>query len=158
MESKTQCPCNLGSKNCFVEQTTIEDKPFESYMCFDCGITTNSYFAIDSEKLEKLTENNTALMNDLKIIDEERGLVWYPSVLNMGERGIIYPDGKVNDWYWNYAKVIDVPENEREKYDGHDKRLDLENAEKFGQFEFMDACKAMGIILEGEAEIPVKIQ
>ena len=55
MESKTQCPCNLGSKNCFVEQTTIEDKPFESYMCFDCGITTNSYFAVDSEKLEELT-------------------------------------------------------------------------------------------------------
>ena len=75
----------------------------------------------------------------------------------MGERGIIYPDGKVNDWYWNYAKVIDVPENEREKYDGHNKRLDLENAEKFGQFEFMDACKAMGIILEGEDSIPVKI-
>ena len=98
-------------------------------MCFGCGMTTNTYYAIDNEKLEKLTENNTALMNDLKIIDEDRGLIWYPSVLNMGEKGIIYPDGKVNDWYWNYAKVIDVPENEREKYDGHDKRLDLENAE-----------------------------
>ena len=29
-------------------------------------------------------------MNDLKIIDDERDLVWYPSVVNMGEKGIIY--------------------------------------------------------------------
>lgn len=156
MEQKTQCPCNLESKNCFVEQTTIEDKPFESYMCFDCGITTNSYFSVDSEKLEELTKNNTALMNDLKIIDDERGLVWYPSVINMGEKGIIYPDGSASDWYWYFAKVVDVPENERDQYDGHDKRLDLENPQKFGQFEFMDACKAMGIMIE-DGDDPLRV-
>ena len=37
-------------------------------------------------------------------------------------------------------------EKDREKYDGHEKRLDVENSEKFGQFEFMEACKSMGII------------
>ena len=50
-------------------------------MCFGCGMTTNSYMAIDSDKLEELTKNNTQLMNDLKIMDEERGLIWFPSVL-----------------------------------------------------------------------------
>ena len=59
-----------------------------------------------------------------------------------------YPDGKLNDWYWHYAKVVDVPEDERDQYDGHDRRLDLENPQIFGQFEFMDACKAMGIMVE----------
>ena len=87
-------------------------------------------------------------MNDLKIMDEERGIVWFPSVINMGEKGIIYPDGEITDWYWHYAKVIDIPEEDREKYDEHEKRLDVENAEKFGQFEFMKACKSMGIIKE----------
>ena len=87
MEQNTNCPlCSDLSNKCFVEQTTIEGKPFESYMCFNCGMTTNTFFAIDSEKLEELTKNNTALMNDLKIIDEERGLIWYPTVLNMGEK------------------------------------------------------------------------
>jgi hypothetical protein len=66
----------------------------------------------------------------------------------MGERGLIYPDGQVNDWHWYYAKIIDVPEEERDQYEGHDKRLDLDNPQKFGQFEFMDACKAMGIMVE----------
>ena len=153
MESKTNCPCELGSNVCFVEETLIEEKPFESFMCFSCGMTSNSFMAIDSEHLEKATENNTQLMNDLKIVDEERGLVWFPSVVNMGERGIIYPDGKANDWYWNYAKVVEVPEEEREQYDGHDKKLDIENPEVFGQFEFLDACKAMGIMVDEDNKV-----
>ena len=41
-------------------------------------------------------------MNDLKIMDEERGIVWFPSVINMGEKGIIYPDGFFQDWKWHY--------------------------------------------------------
>ena len=147
MEQKTNCPlCEDLHNNCFVETTEIDGKPFESYMCFGCGMTTNSYMAIDSEKLEELTKNNTQLMNDLKIMDEERGLIWFPSVVNMGEKGLIYPDGVETDWKWHYAKVIDVPEEQRKHYEGHDKRLDIENPEVFGQFEFMDACQAMGII------------
>ena len=155
MEKNTKCPCDMKDlhNNCFVEQTN-DDKgdDFESFICFYCGMTTNSYMAVDSEHLEKSTEKNTALMNDLKIIDDERDLVWYPSVVNMGEKGIIYPDGKPNDWYWYYAKIVDIPEEDREKYDGHSKRLDIENTQKFGQFEFMDACKSMGIMLEGEGD------
>jgi|TARA_B100001123_G_C15328380_1_gene1030358 hypothetical protein len=150
MEVKVTCPVceDLGNK-CFVEQTEVKGKPFESYLCFDCGMTTNSHFAVDSEHLEKMVENNTALMNDLKVIDEERGLVWFPSVINMGERGIIYPEGVPTDWYWCYAPVVDVPEEDRDKYDGHDKRLDIENPRKFGQFEFIKACLEMGVI-QGE--------
>jgi hypothetical protein len=148
MESKTNCPlCKELHNNCFLEQTEIDGEPFESYMCFGCGMTTNSYFSMESEKLEEMVENNTQLMNDLKIMDDERGLIWFPSIVNMGERGLIYPDGKLTDWYWHYAKIVDVPEDERDQYDGHDKRLDLENPQKFGQFEFMDACKAMGILV-----------
>ena len=153
MESKTDCPlCEDLHNNCFVEQTEIDGKPFESYMCFGCGMTTNSYYTIDSENLAELTKNNTQLMNALKIIDDERGLIWFPSIVNMGERGIIYPHGLVHDWYWYYAKVVDVPEEDRHKYDGMKKRLDIENPQRFGQFEFMDACKAMGIILEDEGD------
>ena len=39
-----------------------------------------------------------------------------------------------------------MPEEQRKHYEGHDKRLDIENPEVFGQYEFMDACQAMGII------------
>jgi len=145
MELRTNCPtCKDVNNNCFVEKTEVEGKLFESYMCFKCGLTSNSYLAFDSEKLEEYTKSHSQLMNDLKIMDEKRGIVWFPSVINMGEKGIIYPDGKLTDWYWYYA--TEIPKEDREKYDGHERRLDVENAQKFGQFEFTEACQAMGII------------
>jgi|TARA_B100001094_G_scaffold103013_1_gene99253 hypothetical protein len=152
MEQKTKCPvCKDLSDNCVVEKTEIKGEPFESYLCFDCGMTTNSNFAVDSLHLEEMVSNNTELMNDLKVIDDEKGLVWFPSVINMGEKGIIYPEGVPTDWYWNYASVVDVEEEDRDKYDGMDKRLDIENPQKFGQFEFMKACQAMGVIVNETA-------
>ena len=147
MEEKTNCPlCKDLHSNCFVEKTEVEGKPFESYICFSCGMTSNSYLAFDSEKLEEYTKSHSQLMNDLKIFDKERDIVWFPSVINMGEKGIIYPEGTVNNWHWYYATVVQIPKEDREKYDGHERRLDVENAKKFGQFEFTEACKSMGII------------
>ena len=147
MEEKTTCPlCKDLSNKCFVEKTEIEGEPFESYLCFQCGMTSNSYMAIDSEKLEDMVKGNTQSMNEAKIIDEERDIIWFPSVINMGEKGMIYPDGTTSNWHWYYARVVDVPEEEREKYDGMEKRLDIETPQKFGQFEFTEACMAMGII------------
>tara|TARA_B100002019_G_C21221774_1_gene575117 strand:- start:494 stop:955 length:462 start_codon:yes stop_codon:yes gene_type:complete len=147
MEEKTTCPlCKDLSNKCFVERTEIEGEPFESYLCFQCGMTSNSYMAIDSEKLEDMVKGNTQLMNEAKIIDEERDIIWFPSVINMGEKGMIYPDGTTSNWHWYYARVVDVTEEEREKYDGMEKRLDIETPQKFGQFEFTEACMAMGII------------
>ena len=48
--------------------------------------------------------------------------MWFPSVINMGERGMIYPEGKQESWVWKYAKVVDIPEEERAKYDNYDKK------------------------------------
>jgi alpha-L-arabinofuranosidase len=64
----------------------------------------------------------------------------------MGEKGIIFPEGKTaEDYSWKYAKVVDIPEEERHKYDNYDKRLDVENAKTFGYYNFLDACKEMGL-------------
>ena len=64
---------------------------------------------------------------------------------HMGKLGIIFPEGEVDDYVWKYAKVVDIPEEERAVYDNYDQRLDVENAETFGKYEFIRACKAMGI-------------
>jgi hypothetical protein len=66
----------------------------------------------------------------------------------MGKLGIIFPEGDTENYIWKYAKLVDVPEEERAIYDNYDQRLDVENAQTFGQNEFMKACKAMGITRE----------
>ena len=146
MEERTECPlCKDLNNNCFVEKTEIEGKPFESYICFQCGMTSNTYLAFDSEKLEEYTKNHSKLMNNLKIFDNERGIVWFPSVINMGKLGMIFPEGTSDSYYWKYAKVIDIPKEEQPLYDNHTQRLDVENAQTFSQYEFVKACESMGI-------------
>ena len=145
MERVIDCPCCFDVDSCFedVQET------FSSFMCFNCGFMSNSNYTEDN--IEKI-QHTSQLIKDLSFKDETRNIYWYPSVVNMGKLGIIYPDGVLSDWYWHYAKVVEIPKEDREKYDGHSKRLDIENPQKFGQFEFVDACKAMGIMLEGEGD------
>ena len=71
--------------------------------------------------------------------------MWFPSVINMGELGMIFPEGTPKKYVWRYAKVVDIPVAEREKFNNYSKRLDVENAMTFGQYEFMKACEEMGI-------------
>ena len=95
------------------------------------------------------------LVDELKTFDEERQIWWYPSVLNMGPKGIIFPEGNLSNWVWRYAKVVEVPKEEQEQYpipgkDGefYTEKLDVENAQSYGQYEFLQACKDMGITVE----------
>ena len=141
METKINCPI-CKSKNCFESI----DKDVTSYLCLSCGYTSNSLLKQDSDSMDEIMKTTPQLVKDLQIYDFTRELYWIPTVINMGDRGIIYPEGTTDSWKWKYAKVVDVPEDERDQYEGHDKRLDLENPQKFGQFEFTNACMAMGII------------
>jgi len=63
----------------------------------------------------------------------------------MGDLGMIFPEGTPKEYVWRYAKVIEIPEEERDQYNNYDRRLDVDNAETFKQNEFIKACEAMGI-------------
>ncbi len=144
MESKIKCPVCKSKAQCF-DEYVVEDN-FHSYLCFKCGYTSNSKFTYGSDELLSSLEASPQLIVELQIADWERDIVWIPSVLNMGEKGIIFPEGTYEDWSWKYAKVVDIPEEERVNYDGQEKRLDVESANIYGQHEFLKACKDMGIV------------
>ena len=85
MEKKAKCPTFSGELHtCFVEEL---ENGFKSYLCFDCGYTSNSALKIGTDQCKEETQNYTQLVKDLKIEDEETGLEWYPSVINMGSYG-----------------------------------------------------------------------
>jgi Zn ribbon nucleic-acid-binding protein len=144
VESKIKCPVCKSKAQCF-DEYVVEDN-FHSYLCFKCGYTSNSKFTYGSDELLSSLEASPQLIIELQVADWERDIVWIPSVLNMGERGIIFPEGTYEDWSWKYAKVVDIPEEDREKYNGEEKRLDVESANIYGQHEFLKACKDMGIV------------
>ena len=149
-EKKITCPNCFNGERCFEDTQEQDGKTFSSYMCFNCGFTSNSAYKWDSPELKNAQVGATQLMNDIALFDEDREIVWFPSVLNMGKFGIIYPDGTKNNWMWRYAEVTKLTEEEMKdpQYEGHEHKLDVDNSKSYGQHEFMDACKDMGIIKE----------
>ena len=141
MEKVIDCPVCFDTDNCFEDV----QEGFSSYLCFRCGFMSDSRYSTDSLELDDNLKKSPKLVKESQFQDKNRGIVWFPSVINMGSLGIIYPEGEANYFVWKYAKVVDIPESDKDKYDGHEKRLDVENAETFEQHNFMGACKAMGI-------------
>ena len=87
-------------------------------------------------------------MRDVSIFDYDRKIHWFPSVLNMGKFGVIFPEGTKNNWIWKWAEVRKLSKEEQDdpQYEGHEHTLDLDNAKEYGQHEFLQACKDMGIV------------
>ena len=147
-EVKITCPNCFDSNQCFEDKLEVEN--FSSYMCFNCGFASNSLYVNDSDSLKKVQDSSTELMREVSMYDYDRKVHWFPSILNMGKMGMIYPEGTKNNWIWKLAEVRKLsPEEQQDpQYKGHEHTLDMENAKEYGQHEFLDACKEMGIIKE----------
>jgi len=141
MERVIDCPHCFDTDHCFedVQET------FSSYLCFSCGFMSDSRYEIGSIDVIENLKNSPQLVRESQFEDRHRNIVWFPSVINMGKLGMIYPEGTTDKYVWKYAKVIDIPIEERSNYNNYSQRLDVENAETFEQDNFMGACKAMGI-------------
>ena len=151
MERIIDCPVCYDDHQCFedVQET------FTSYICFHCGFMSDSRYSMDKKEFEEYILKAPQLVQELQYKDEERNIVWFPSVVNMGPKGIIYPEGKVESWVWKYAEVVPIKEEEQLDYPipGEDdkyytEKLDVEGAKSYGQYEFLEACKEMGITME----------
>jgi len=144
MERIIDCPVCYNTDQCFEEI----QKEYSSYLCFNCGFMSDSRYETGSLNLIENLKKSPKLVQDKAYNDKERNIVWFPSVINMGELGMIFPESSSNSeggYDWKYAKVVEIPEGERANYDNHDKRLDVENAMTFSQYEFLKACEEMGI-------------
>lgn len=152
---KVTCP-HCGSDNCFAESDYVEvsHKKTTSYMCMGCGYTSTTLNVADSDLINEYEEVTPQLMLDLKWIDPETNLVWYPMVLNFPNTGIVFPDGvSASQWSWRAAAAVDIPKEDQSKYpvpgqDGqfYQRRVDMESSKLFEKEDFSDACKFIGLI------------
>ena len=141
MEKVIDCPVCYNTDNCFEEV----QETFSSYLCFACGFMSDSRYEIGSIDVIENLKKSPKLVVESQFEDRHRNIVWFPSVINMGKLGMIFPEGTTDKYVWKYAKIIDIPEEERVNYNNYSQRLDVENAETFEQNNFIGACKAMGI-------------
>ena len=155
-EEKIKSPID-GSNNCF--KVFTEPATDEHYLCMSTGYMASSHFKLGDDKFQREMNNSPELVKALQHYDDETGLIWIPTVLNMGKLGMIFPEGNLESWSWCYAKNIEIPEDEQKNYpipgkDGEffSSRLDIENAQRYENNQFMEACKAMGVIKDGRLD------
>tara|TARA_Y100001938_G_C8049172_1_gene410677 strand:- start:464 stop:907 length:444 start_codon:yes stop_codon:yes gene_type:complete len=141
MEVKINCPVCYSTKQCLEEK----QKDFSSYLCFKCGYMSDSRYEIGSLAVLENINKSPKLVQDTVYEDKSRNIVWLLSVINMGQMGMIYPEGSAEIYEWKYAKVVTIPEEERKNYDGHVQRLDVENAKSFHKYDFLAACDELGM-------------
>jgi hypothetical protein len=149
------CP-HCGGDRCYTESHTVEETSVSSYMCMDCGYTTTTLNVEESEMLKAYEEVTPQLIIDLRWVDPQTNLVWYPTVLNFPSTGIVFADGtSTQNWGWTAAPAVDIPKKEQSKYpvpgqNGkfYEKKIDMEQSKKFAPDEFYEACKSLGLVEE----------
>ena len=141
MEKVITCPVCLDTDHCFED---VQEQ-HSSYLCFKCGYMSDSRYTVDSLELADSLKKSPQLIINNQFQDTDRGIVWFPAVINMGHRGIIFPEGNEGDYVWKYASVIEIPKEEQANYNNYSQRLDVDNAQVFNKHDFIGACKAMGI-------------
>ena len=107
--------------------------------CINCGYVTFEKFKLNGVKLEnheeykKLTEE----MKNWVVVENDR--IWTPSIFTL-PTGMLYPkDDKHGNMKWSYAKMVDISEDEQEKYpDGHGgfykRKYDINNSNTYDKF------------------------
>ena len=148
MDNFKECPC-CGSNAC-IETPTSDGNIIQQ--CWTCGMTTNNLM-IDGGEFEQQNYSQTAeLIKDLKQVHDN--LAWYPKIINLPEKGMVFPEWnkRVKDWYWAAVKAIPVTEEEKEKYpdptnpgEFYTYKMDIQNMKRYSKDCFMDAAEEIGI-------------
>ena len=156
--TKVICPVCEGL-NCFETETDGNS----SYLCLPCGMTTNSHFRDGYPQLKAALEKSPRIIQALQYKDQNSELVWIPSVINIPTKGMIYPIGDRDNWNWAFSPIIKLSKDEQKKYpipgakgEHYEQRLGVETKdgmELFGQLEYVEACKKMGITKDIEEQI-----
>ena len=107
-------------------------------------MTTENYKKSNLEFQSKLS-TTSRLVRDLMKEDSVTKLVWLPCVLTT-KKGMIFPEGTIEDWSWTFAPLVEIDKEEQNKYlkpDGtpYSERLAIEKKQIFPKSKFIDACK-----------------
>lgn len=152
-EKKINCPhCN--SSNCFEESYKVYQNTVSSYLCMGCGYTTTTLQSKGSDFVKQFEESCPDLFKDISYHDKATNLIWYPTVLNYPDKGLVFPDGTNSfDWQWRAVPVKPVAENEKDKFPipgepgkFYETKADMESSRVYPQNQFQDACRHLGII------------
>jgi hypothetical protein len=152
------------SNACYESEFQTSEGLIKTWLCMTSGYTSNTTMTLDSEALKQTLELTADLIKDLRQDHVPPGggekLAWFPTVITMPEKGMIFPEplketstleGK-QDWAWTVVKAIEIPEDERKNYPDatnpgkfYKRKMDMKNLKRFDKLCFMDAAEELGM-------------
>ena len=148
----TTCKC-CKSDACYESEFTTQEGPVHTWICMTCGFTSNTTMKEGSKVLTQAMENTSVFILSLKQIHDD--LVYFPTVITMPEKGMIFPEptkGEENKWMWTVVKSIDVTDAEKNKYPDptnpgtfYKQKMDMKNLKRYDKLCFMDAADDLGM-------------
>jgi hypothetical protein len=148
MDNLTKCE-RCGSDACYVQEVNSEVK---LYQCYGCGFIANTVMTRDSEFLEQQLTVLPELYKEL-MGEDENGLIWLPSVVNVPDKGMVFADGASGQqWAWAAVKAILMSEEEKTKFKAkgkeYDYKMDMSSLQHFSERDYMEALSYIGVLPE----------
>ena len=146
MDNLTTCN-RCGSDACYVQEVNEQVK---LYFCYGCGFQANSVMTRDSEFLQQQMETLPELYKEL-MGEDEKGLIWMPSVVNIPDKGMVFADGaNGQNWRWAAVRATLMSEEEKAKFKEkgkeYDYKMDMTTLTHFPERDFMDALSYIGVL------------
>jgi hypothetical protein len=148
MDNLTTCE-RCGSDACYVQEVNSEVK---LYHCYGCGFIANTVMTRGSEFLEQQLAVLPELYKEL-MGEDENGLIWLPSVVNVPDKGMVFADGSNGQqWAWAAVKATLMSEEEKTKFKAkgkeYDYKMDMSSLQHFSERDYMEALSYIGVLPE----------
>jgi len=148
MDNLTTCN-RCGSDACYVQEVNENVK---LHFCYGCGFQANSVMTRDSEFLKEQIEILPELYKEL-MGEDENGLIWMPSMVNIPDKGMVFADGsKTSNWAWGAVKAVPMSEEEKTKFKtkgkNYDWKMDMTTLTHFPERDFIEALSYIGVLPE----------
>jgi hypothetical protein len=147
-----------GGNACYESEFQTQDGVVKTWLCMTSGYTSNTTMTLNSEALKQTLELTADLIKDLRQDHEPPGggeiLAWFPTVITMPNKGMIFPEPikEINDWRWTCVKAIPIPKKEQSKYpdpknpgEFYEYKMDMKNPKRYDKLCFMDAAEELGM-------------
>jgi len=148
MDNLTTCN-RCGSDACYVQEVNEQVK---LHFCYGCGFQANSVMTRDSEFLQQQMETLPELYKEL-MGEDENGLIWMPSVVNIPDKGMVFADGaNGQNWKWAAVRATLMSEEEKTKFKEkgkeYDYKMDMTTLTHFPERDFIDALSYINVLPE----------
>jgi hypothetical protein len=111
------------------------------FSCYGCGFMSDSTKERNTESVSEFEETLPELYKDLMYFDSESKLQFYPSVINIHDKGMVFADGSgVSTWKWAAVLAIPIEKKEQNKFPKEQThKMDMKTIQHFDERDYMEA-------------------